>query len=155
VRVGAGPDLTAPDPPVSPGFRVAALDLGTKRIGVAISDELLMTVRPLGVIDCVGVKRDAKALREMLAGHDVGLLVMGLPLLDSGEEGESATRARAQGDDLARRLQVRHEYFDESDTTLEAQRILRDGRSSAPVDALAAMLILEEWLQKRQGSIAG
>ena len=155
------PDLTAGlDPPAppdsrSPPGRVAALDLGTRRIGVAIADELLMTVRPLGVIASVGPKRDAKALADMLAGLDVGLLVIGLPLLDSGDEGESAARARTQGDDLARRLRIRHEYFDESDTTLEAQRLLRDGRSSAPVDALAAALILEEWIERRGGRSAG
>lgn len=113
-----------------------------------------MTVRPLGVIPCAGPRRDATALRDMLAGHDVGLLVMGLPLLDSGDEGDSARRARAQGDDIARRLRIRHEYFDESDTTLEAQRIRRDGRSSAPVDALAAALILEEWIERRSRSAA-
>ena len=155
----AGPDLpgrpdssTRPDLSASPGSCVAALDLGTKRIGVAVSDELLLTSRPLGVISCVGPRRDAKALREMFAGRDVSLLVMGLPLLDSGDEGESARRARAQGDDLARRAGIRHEYIDESDTTLEAQRILRDGRSDAPVDALAAALILEEWIQRRRRS---
>ena len=105
-----------------------------------------MTVRPLGVLPCVGPKRDALALRAMLAGLDVGLLVIGLPLLDSGDEGESARRSRAAGEEMARRVQLPFEFVDESDTTLEAQRLLRESGGKTPVDAVAAALILEAWL---------
>ena len=113
-------------------------------------DELRLTVRPLGIIECIGAKRDAAALREMLAGLDVKLLLIGLPLLDSGEEGESAARCRLQGEDLARRVQLPLEFADESDTTLEAQRIARESGlpPNAPVDALAAALLLEDWLAR-------
>jgi putative Holliday junction resolvase len=131
---------------------VAGLDLGTRRIGVAVSDELRMTVRPLGVIEARGPRPDARALREMLAGLDVGLLVAGVPLLPSGDEGPSAVRCRAQAADLARRLALPLAFVDESDTTLEAQRILserprrRSGGADAEVDALAAALLLEAWI---------
>lgn len=130
---------------------MAALDLGTRRIGVAVCDELGLSVRALGIVPCIGPKRDAAALRQMLAGLDVGLLLVGLPLLDSGEEGASAARCRAQGEDLARRLQLPLEFADESDTTLEAQRRARERGSSTkePIDALAAALLLEEWLARR------
>jgi len=127
---------------------VAALDLGTRRIGVAVSDELGVSVRPLGVVPRIGAKRDAAALREMLAGLDIGLLLVGLPLLESGDEGESAARCREQGEDLARRLQLPLEFTDESDTTLEAQR--RAGSSRTDIDAIAAAVILEEWLARRE-----
>lgn len=137
-----------------PAHRVAALDLGTRRIGVAACDELGVSVRPLGVIPCIGAKRDAQSLRQMLDGLNVRLLVVGLPLLDSGDEGASAARCRVQGDDLARRLQLPIEYSDESDTTVEAQRILRSrgAASKDAVDALAAAIILEEWLARQASS---
>lgn len=115
-----------------------------------MSDELGLSVRPLGIVSCVGAKRDAAALRLMLEGLDVGLLLVGLPLLDSGEEGESAARCRAQGEDLARRLQLPLEFADESDTTLEAQRRARESGSKEPIDALAAALLLEEWLARQE-----
>jgi putative Holliday junction resolvase len=125
--------------------------VGTKRIGVAVSDELRMTVRPLGVIACVSPKHDAKALRAMLDGMRVGLLVIGIPLLDSGEEGDSARRTRAAGLELSRRAQIPAEFVDESDTTLEASRILRESGGTTPIDAMAAALILEAWMARAPG----
>jgi putative Holliday junction resolvase len=137
---------------------VAGLDLGERRIGVALSDDLRMTVRPLGVIAATVPKADARALRAMLVGQDATLLVVGVPLLPSGDEGPSAARCRERGTDLARRLGLPLAFVDESDTTLEAQRVLRDrGRratgAEAEVDALAAALILEAWLAD-QGRLA-
>jgi putative Holliday junction resolvase len=136
----------------APLGRVAAIDLGKKRIGLACSDELRMTVRPLGMVEARGARVDAKAIAGMLAGLDVKLVVIGLPLLPSGDEGESATRARERGDDLARRLALPHVFHDESYTTTEAQAILRERpRRGAPqVDALAAALILESWLAQQE-----
>ena len=113
-----------------------------------------MTVRPLGVVASRGPRVDAKAVRALLQGLDVKLLVIGLPLLPSGDEGPAARSARERGDDLARRVGLPHEFHDESDTTLEAQRILdeRPRRRGAPaVDALAAVLILESWLAQHAG----
>ena len=77
--------------------RVAGLDLGERRIGVAVSDDLRMTVRPLGVVQARGPKSDARALRSMLAELDVAQLVVGVPLLPSGDEGPSALRCREKG----------------------------------------------------------
>jgi putative Holliday junction resolvase len=140
---------------------VLALDLGTRRIGVALSDELRLTVRPLGAVDVVGPKRDAKAIRELVGAEKPALVVIGLPLLGSGVEGASAQRARDTGQDLARRLELPHELVDEWGTTLDAQDILRERRggrgasrgSPKPeddVDALAAAVLLEAWLAGRR-----
>lgn len=132
--------------------RVAGLDLGERRIGVAVSDDLRMTVRPLGVVQARGPKSDARALRAMLVDLEVAQLVVGVPLLPSGDEGPSALRCREKGADLARRLALPLAFVDESDTTLEAQRILdeRPRRKTAgadsDIDALAAALLLEAWL---------
>ena len=133
--------------------RVAALDLGTRRIGLAVSDETRLTVRTLPALAAVGAKRDAQALRDALAGLDVVLLVVGLPLLPSGDEGDSAKRARAAGEDLARRLQLPVRFVDESLTTVDALREL-GGRKVRPgeVDSRAAALILEAFLAEEEAA---
>lgn len=142
----------------APG-RVAGLDLGARRIGVAVSDDLRMTVRPLAVVEARGPKADARVLRAILAGLDVVQLVVGVPLLPSGDEGPSAKRCREKGEDLARRLALPLGLVDESDTTLEAQRILHERprrRNDGPesqLDALSAALLLEAWLAG-QGRLA-
>lgn len=136
---------------MSPG-RVVGIDLGTKRIGIAVTDDLRMTVRPLAVIEARGPKADARSVRALIAGLGATLLVVGLPLLPSGDEGDSAKRCRERGADLARRLALPLEFVDESDTSLEAERILKErgrrksGGPESQVDALAAALLLESWL---------
>lgn len=135
----------------APG-RVAGLDLGEKRIGVAVSDDLRMTVRPLAVVEARGPKADARELRALLRDLEITQLVVGVPLLPSGDEGPSARRCREKGEDLARRLALPLAFVDESDTTLEAERILRERprrKAEGPehqVDALAAALLLQAWL---------
>jgi len=138
-----------------PPGRAAAIDLGKRRIGVACCDELRMTVRPLGMVEARGARVDAKAIGALLEGLEVRLLVIGLPLLPSGDEGPAALEARERGEDLARRLGIPHVFHDESYTTTEAQEILRErpSRRSAPqIDALAAALILEGWLAQQEMS---
>jgi putative Holliday junction resolvase len=131
--------------------RVLALDLGTRRIGVAVSDELRLTARPLATIESIGPRRDAQALRMLVADLRLDVLVVGLPLLDSGEEGGSAQRARQVGEDLGRRLQLPVVFVDEGGTTLEAAAALRSegvrkSKLAAQLDGRAAVLILEAYL---------
>lgn len=134
--------------------RVAGVDLGRRRIGVALSDDLRMTVRPLGTIASRGPKADANALRAMIAGQEVTQIVVGVPLLPSGDEGPSAVSCRQRGADLGRRLGLPVAFVDESDTTLEAQRILRERQrkprgAESEIDAMAAALLLEAWLMSQ------
>ncbi len=142
-----------------PAGRVIGLDLGLARMGVAVTDERRLTTRPLGVIPVRGARADARALRAMIEGMSVSLLVVGVPLLPSGDESDSSRACRERGQDLARRLQIPVAFVDESDTTLEAERILRErprrksGGPEGSVDAIAAALILEAWLAD-QGRLA-
>ena len=124
-----------------------------------MTDDLRMTARPLGVIQVRGARADARALREMIDDMTVSLIVAGIPLLPSGDESPSSRSCRERGEEFARRLQIPVAFVDESDTTLEASRILR-GRPArrskgvdSSVDALAAVLILEAWLAD-QGRLA-
>lgn len=149
--------------------RVLAVDLGSRRIGLAVSDETRTAVTELGSVPSVGPKRDAAAIRAVLAsrlgvdwGRTVSLLVVGLPLLPGGDEGEAAAAARHRAADLARRLELPHELVDERGTSVAARRSLREeglsrrrrARESGRVDARAASLILGAWLAETASTAA-
>jgi putative Holliday junction resolvase len=79
-------------------MRIAALDVGDARIGVAVSDELGITAQGIGVVQRVGGRRDLEALSQMLAPYAPERLVVGLPLNMNGTEGPQAARVRAFAD---------------------------------------------------------
>jgi putative Holliday junction resolvase len=132
--------------------RTLALDLGDARIGLALSDPTGLTAQPLGALKVEGRKRDAERIAALVREHRVAAIVIGLPLLLSGEEGSRAAHARAWGDRLRGRLAgVRVELWDERLTTVEASRAMRDtgasrGTRKQNVDAMAAVLILQSFL---------
>jgi len=140
--------------------RCLALDLGEVRIGVAISDSLALTAQPLQTIRRVGPRKDLQLIEELARARDVGTVIVGLPLQLSGEEGTGAAAAREFAGHLRRRLPgVAVELWDERLTTVEAERAMLSGnvrraKRKKSVDALAAILILQGYLDSR-GSAAG
>ena len=122
-------------------MRVLALDHGTARIGAAISDPTGTLATPLPVIE----PPEAKLVAEIVAEHDVEVVVIGLPLHLSGEEGSQAALARTFGAELEAILSVPVETYDERLTTRMAEDSRRAGASSAP-DSLAAAHLLEAYL---------
>jgi len=141
----------------APG-RALGVDLGDARIGVALSDPLGVTAQPLGAVPARGPRQDLRAIASLVREHEVGVVVVGLPLLMSGGEGERAVAARAFAEGLGRRVGgVRVELWDERLTTAEAERTLiaggvRRGKRKKAVDAMAAALILQGWLDARSRS---
>jgi len=135
----------------APG-RVLAIDLGDVRIGLALSDPLGVTTRPLPVLRSCGRKSDLNALCELILEHEVGSIVIGLPLMLSGEEGPAARSARAWADRLRGRLPgVEIELWDERLTTVEVERKMIDGgvrrsKRRENIDSMAAALILQSYL---------
>ncbi|MGI8587426.1 MAG: Holliday junction resolvase RuvX [Chloroflexia bacterium] len=132
-------------------MRVLALDLGSKRIGVAVSDELRMVARPLTAILSRGRNADAAAIAGLVTEQAAGLVLVGLPLPLSGAHGPQAGKVRKFGDYLAAQLAVPVEYWDERFTTLEASRLLtrsgvrpRDQRDQ--IDSAAAAVLLQSYL---------
>src|SRR5689334_10353374 len=103
-------------------MRVAALDVGDARIGVAVSDELGITAQGVGVVRRVGGRRDLDALGALLAPYAPERLVVGLPLNMNGTEGRQATRVRTFAARAAAHLGLPLEFWDERLTTWEAER---------------------------------
>lgn len=138
--------------------RVMALDLGEKRIGVAISDELRQIAKSFGVIKRKSRLEDFSRYARIVAEQKVTLLVMGLPIRLDGEEGRQAAWVRDYTTELGKHIDIPIEFWDEALTTREAEDSLRargvKGRKARDrVDAVAAAFILQHFLdaQNRQG----
>ena len=133
---------------------VAALDVGDARIGVAVSDDLGVSVRGVGVVARKGGTHDLAEVSRMLAPHEVSRIVIGLPLNMDGTEGRQASRVRAFGDRLRDHLGLPIDFWDERLTTFEAEERLRDRgvnakRRRALIDQVAAEVILRAYLDHR------
>lgn len=128
-----------------------ALDLGEKRVGVAISDELLITVRPLPYLSRTNWKQLLSAVADLLQRFDAKSLVIGLPLNLDGTEGKAATEARRLARNFELSLKVPVYLQDERLTSREAEESLRAaGRSSNElrqhVDGESAAIILRDFI---------
>ena len=131
---------------------IAAIDLGRRRIGVAVTDAASMGAYPVGIVERRALKDDLEAIAAMLRDRDVSAIVVGLPLNMDGSEGPAARGARKFADQLATALGVGVELFDERLTSFEARERLADmparkGARKTGLDALAAVVILEGWMQ--------
>jgi len=129
-----------------------ALDLGDARIGVALSDPLGLTAQPQENLPRVGPRRDVEGVRALVERHGVERVIVGNPLLLSGAAGTRSEQAAKFAARLRTRLRgVAVELWDERLTTAEAERVMiagnarRDRRRRA-IDGLAAVLILQSWL---------
>jgi putative Holliday junction resolvase len=141
-------------------MRIFGLDVGTRTVGVAVSDALGMTAQPLTTLRRTGLRANLAELRRLAETHEVRQAVVGLPLNMDGTEGPSAAAARAFGEALAQALDIPVEYQDERLSTVAAQRALLEAdvsraRRREVVDQVAAALILQTWLDTRQGNPTG
>ena len=132
--------------------RIMALDVGARRIGVAVSDQLGITAQGLNTIQRQNKRRDLEALRRLLAEYQIQEVVVGLPLRLSGAEGTQSEKMRLFADDLRRHFGVTVHLWDERWTSTEANRLLRETNLSIEkraksVDRMAAILILQSWLE--------
>jgi len=123
--------------------RYLALDVGDRRIGLAVGDDAFGLVRPLHTLVRRNLAADLAALGAVARAEDVSTLVIGLPLTLRGEVGPQAERVRRFAD-AARRLELPVELYDERHTTSEAKL-----RGAADVDAGAATVLLEDFLAQR------
>ena len=133
-------------------FRALALDLGERRIGVAVSDALGMAARPLEIFSRTSRKADFAHICALVAAHQVDVVIVGLPFNMDGSEGRQAAWVRDYSAALAETLAVPVKFWDERLTSEEAADILHaQGKSAAKgtVDAVAAAVILQSYLDSR------
>lgn len=129
-------------------MRWLAVDPGEARVGLAICDPEERLAVPLEVVPASAA---FPAIRAIVRREAVGGIVVGLPLLPSGDEGDAAAMARRLGARIASALDVTLVYEDERLTTVAAERQAREaGGASRPSDDLAAAILLEQFLGRRR-----
>lgn len=136
-------------------MRILGLDVGQRRIGVAVSDELGLTAQGAAVIENTGEDDVMAAIADLVEQYGAGLIVLGLPKRTDGSLGPEAENIRAFGERLAGIVGIPVEYWDERFSTAEAERMLisaglRRSRRRQVVDQVAAGLILQGYLDRRR-----
>lgn len=135
-------------------MRIMALDIGEKRIGVAVSDPGERVASPIAVLPAAEVLQNAPSFRRLLEDWEPELLVCGLPMTLAGEEGPQAQRIREQAQRIAQAAELPVEFSDERLSSQEAKRSLREKGLSeremrGKVDMIAACAFLQAWLDAR------
>lgn len=142
-------------------MRALGLDLGARRIGVAVSDRSGTVATPLVVLQRTGDRaEDHRRIAALVAEEEAEVVVVGLPLSLDGSIGPAARAALAEAADLATVVAVPVETFDERLTTVTADRALMELRMRAEarrrlVDKVAAAVMLQSWLDGRASRSAG
>ena len=144
-----------PESSSGPLGRIAGIDFGTVRIGVAISDASGSIASPLETYLRRDEAQDRRWFQKLVADEHIARFVVGLPVHLDGRESKKSTEARAFGQWLAEVSGLPVEYFDERFTTHEAQVFLSDSglskkKRQARLDKLAAQIMLTAYLEKRR-----
>lgn len=135
------------------GERLLGLDIGERRIGVALSDEMGMIASPLMTIQTSG--NVAEEVRALIDRYGIKRIVVGLPISLSGREGQQAKTVRTVADDLAKQLEIEIVYSDErmsssvAEQALISQKTRRDKRKQH-IDNMAAAVILQGYLDEQR-----
>lgn len=138
--------------------RAMALDVGKKRIGVAISDLLGLIAQGYGIIPREGDAEAIDRIGEIVREKEVGTVIVGYPLMLSGRVGEMAEEASRFARKVAGRLNIKTVMVDERLTTAEAEKLLISAdlsrkRRRAVRDKVAAQLILQKYLDRESARI--
>ncbi len=135
-------------------MKILGLDLGSKTIGVAISDDLVLTSQVLTSIKRTVPAKDLADILALVNEYQVQEIVVGLPINMDGTKGESARQAEAFIDQLRETVQIKITPWDERLSTVAAERILLEGDLSRKkrrkvIDRLSAAIILQGYLDSR------
>jgi putative Holliday junction resolvase len=135
----------------SPG-RIAGIDYGTVRVGVAVSDAGRTLASPLGTYVRGGESADAEYFRKLVEREEIRLFVVGLPIHLSGEESEKSREARRFGEWLGKVSGIDVEFFDERFSSRQADEFLHEGgltrkRRNKRRDMIAAQVMLAAYLE--------
>jgi putative holliday junction resolvase len=137
--------------------RVLGLDVGSRRIGIAVSDPLGITAQGLETLQRRNKRTDLQSLAEVIHKFAVAEIVVGYPLRMSGTEGAGTGKMQTFAEDLRRHFHLPVHLWDERLTSAQANRLLRETNMSIKrrgevVDQMAAVLILQNWLDARTSS---
>lgn len=140
-------------------MRVLALDIGEKRVGIAISDPSGRVATPLKVIATQSLLGDSRLLAALADDYEIELVVVGLPLSLDGTEGRQAAEVRRIATLLAKALPLPFEYFDERLSSAAAKRAMTEAGVSdkakrGSVDMVAASIFLQSYLDSRRSTQA-
>ncbi|MFH1453799.1 MAG: Holliday junction resolvase RuvX [Armatimonadota bacterium] len=136
--------------------RILCLDIGEKRIGLAVSDPLGITAQPIDYILNTGKKNVCERIKELVSEYNIGKIVAGIPYNLKGEKTESTERAEKLLDFLKKNIEnVDFDSIDERLSTAQAQNLLieadvRRNKRKEKIDKLAASLILQNYLSIKQ-----
>ncbi len=134
--------------------RILGLDVGSRRIGLAVSDPLGITAQGLETLQRRNKRHDLAALEQVIRDYAVREIVVGLPLRMSGAEGTQSEKMQLFAEELRKRFRLPVHLWDERLTSAEANRLLRETELSIEkrakaVDRMAAVLILQGWMESR------
>ncbi len=137
--------------------RSLGLDIGDKRIGVALSDSESILASPFTIIDCRNERQDIEAIIHIINQHQVRQIVVGLPRSMDGSIGKQAEKVKAFVQSLSGHTEVPVEFRDERLTTVSAKRLMqaastKKARRKDRDDAVAAALILQGYLDETEDS---
>lgn len=136
-------------------MRILGIDLGDKRIGLALSDPMGWTAQGLDVITSKGsAEADIDIIKEYVEHYEVSKVIIGLPLNMDGSSGPRADKAKVFAEKLEKRLKVTVEMTDERLTTVTAERLLIEAdltrkKRRKVIDKVAAVLILQSYLDSK------
>jgi len=141
---------------VSAKISALGLDIGKKRIGVAGCDGTGLIATPLTTIRRTGFSHDVEQFHQLIEQRQATILVIGLPYGLNGELGKQGQRIKKYTHRLAKALPLPMEYVDERLTSIEAETRLQSKKGFSPkrdkaqIDAHAAAIILQQWLDQRR-----
>lgn len=133
-------------------MRIIAFDLGKRRIGLALSDPLRITAQGIDTFERTNIRQDITRLTEILHSNSVSMMLFGNPLHMSGRESRQTEYVREFADRLSEATGIPYDMWDERWTSVEAERILRQGGigqrrdRKGIVDKLSAVILLSSYL---------
>jgi putative holliday junction resolvase len=138
----------------NPRHRVLGMDVGARRIGLAVSDPLGITAQGIETLERRNKRTDFAILERVIRRYEVGEIVVGYPLRMSGSTGNQSEKMAAFAEELRRKFELPVHLWDERLTTAEAHRVLDQTemstrRRSEVVDQMAAVLILQSFLEAK------
>ena len=136
-------------------MRIMALDVGTKRIGVAMSDELFLTAQGADTIYRISLDADLAKIKKVAEDNGVSEIVVGLPINMNGTYGAKAKEIELFADSLTKVVSIPVKTWDERLTTVQAENVLLEAdvsraKRKKSIDKLAAQFILQSYLDSRK-----